>query len=363
MNLYKLIGIFIIGFFTVPLCAKSITYSNSFYSKTQGIEIKNGEDKLKLNLSNNKLYISSLNVHVNSFSFKKGQICNTSNLKNGFKVNVYLKYKWNDFELYSNIPSLGDSHFTINGISWEKNNLKLDFSTFENMDIVDKIYIKSYFEDPKLIMNLKMGYISILDYQSSNIDVRHEVANTVMGTYFSSYVALGFDKIKIFFEKQNLNYLYHFGLKLKMNGIQLTFNDYLYAQSNFSGKGASRKYEMVSTIYKTINRELIFGYSIKSMRVKLYEKVESNEDLNFERTEYYYLTLYLSKIGKYNVNIRCGIIREKPLIELTINNFKIGYSYKGFYDSINLKFLNNKSSLNINYIFKKKLDIKFVYSF
>jgi hypothetical protein len=363
MNLYKIIGIFIIGLCSGSLYSKSISISNSYYSKTQSIEFKNCDDKLKLNVSKDDLFISSLNVQVDNFIFKKGDVCNTKNLKDGFKVNVYLKYKFNNFELYSSIPSLDDNHCMLNGISWKKDNLELDISIFKNIDTTDRVYLKSYFDDPKLIKDLKMGYISIFDYESANIDVRYELVNTIMGTYSSSYLAIGFDEMKIFFEKQNLNYLYHLGLKIRTNEIQVIFDDYLYPQSKFSGKGASRKYDMDCTINRKIKRELIFGYSIKSLRFKLYEKVESDEDLKYKRTDYYYATLYLSKNEKYNVNVRYGIINEKSLIELTINNFKIGYSYKGFYDTIDLKFKHTNTSLNISYVFKKKLDIKLVYSF
>jgi hypothetical protein len=363
MNFKKIVTLISIGLSTMPLYPKSLTYSSSFFSKTQSIEIRNNDNKLKLNLIKTNLYISSLNVEYDNFLFKKGKVCNTKNLESDFKSDAYVSYKWNNFEWYSNLPSICDNDFSINGFKWNNVNLKLDFSTFQSIDNTDEIYLKSFFIQPKSIKELKKGYISIIDYQSNVLDIRYEMVNTLLGIYYSSYVAVGKKELKFYFERQNLNYLYHIGFDFNLNHQQLSYSEYFYPQSSFSGKGAKRIYELESTIYKSINKDFLKFYKIKSLRIKLLEKIEIGEDLKSERTYSYYTKIYFSKLNKYNFDIRCGIKNKDPILEVTINNLKIGYNSKGLYNSLDLKFPKKIISLNINYIFKKKFDLKFIYNF
>lgn len=363
MNLPKIIIFISVYLCALPLYSKSVDYTSSYYSKSHSIEFKNNNNKLKLNLLEDRLYISSLNIQIDNFLLKKGKVCHSTNLVSGVHSNIFVNWKIFDISYYLSLPSECEDHFIISGIIYEKNSLKIDISVFEDNNITNDIYLKNYFYSVESIKDLKKGSLCIFDFHPSIFDLHYELVNSISGVYYSSYFAININELKIFFEQQNLNYLYNLGVKLKTSNVQFSYTDCIYPQSNFSGKQATRKYIMESTVFKTFNKNLLFNFRIKSLRLKIGEEISFDNNSASYRSQSIYATLLFSNQNKCNIDLKLGVLKNKPSIELTLNNLKIGYNSKGFYNSLVLKFSKLNVDLVISYTFKKKFDIKVGYKF
>lgn len=363
MNIQKILGYLLFFICPFTITAKSITINENYYSKNKSIEFCDSDNKLKLTLFDEKLYLSSLDIEIDKFLFKKGKLVNTKYLKSGMSTDVYVSYIYNNFELYSTIIGQSDNEVTVDGVRYVSEALKVDVMSFENHMTKKPVYIKSYFNSIENLKDTHKGLIYVVQYDTDDIKIRSEAADTAYGYFYSNSLTLGSKHFDVFFEMQNLSYRYQAGLELKLYGSSIKIKDFIYPQSVFSGRASRREYQSNSTIYKKINKELFLGYEIKDMRVKIDEKVTFNENLERKRTQSLYATVYFIKDDRYNLNVKFGMLKEKPIIEIKIENLKIGYKYSGFYSALELKFLNDKTALKINYECKKTLDLKISYYF
>jgi len=363
MNIHKILGYLLFFICPFTITAKSITINENYYSKNKSIEFCNLDNKIKLTLLEEKLYLSSLNIEIDKFLFKKGKLVDTKYLKSGMSTDVYVSYFYKNFELYSTIIGQSDNEVTVDGVRYESEALKVDVMSFENHKTKKSVYNKSYFNSIENLKDTYKGLIYVAQYDLDEMKIRYEAADTAYGYFFSNSLTLGSKQFDVFFEMQNLSYRYQAGFELKLYGSSIKIKDFIYPLSVFSGKASRREYQSNSTIYKKVNKKLFFDYRIKDMSVKIDEKITFNENLERERTQSLYATVYFIKDSRYNLNIKFGILKEKPMIELKMENLKIGYKYSGFYSAIELKFFNDRSTLKINYEFKKKLDLKMSYNF